>query len=260
MDTPDVEAAADRVGDSRLVEWGARLGYAVSGLVHLLIAGIALDVAWFPSHRRANQSGALGALAHSPGGALLLWVTVAGFTLLGVWQLTETIRPGSASYRAKAAGKLVLYAALGWTAFEFAIGSSTSSKAETKDFTAIVMQHTGGRVVIAAIGLAIVGVGGYHAFKGWKKKFLDDLRERPERGVVQAARAGYLAKGVALVVVGFLFLIAAARRAPSEATGLDGGLRTLSRAPGGTWLLSFVALGIAAYGVYSFARARHARV
>ncbi|HEY5515876.1 MAG TPA: DUF1206 domain-containing protein [Pengzhenrongella sp.] len=263
MDTPDVKTVAHQAGDSKPVEWGARLGYAVSGLLHLLIAWIALKVAWSSGGGSADQSGALATLARSPGGPLVLWVAVVGFALLAVWQLTEAVtgaHGAEASDRAKAVGKLVMYAALAWTALTFASGSSTSSRGQTKDFTATLMSHAGGRLLVGAIGLAVVGIGGYHVYKGWKKKFLDDLRQNPGRWAVQAGRAGYIAKGIALVAVGFLFLVAAVRNAPSKATGLDGGLRTLREAPAGTALLTLVALGIAAYGVYSFARSRYARV
>lgn len=71
---------------------------------------------------------------------------------------------------------------------------------------------------------------------------------------------GYIAKGVALAFVAFLFLVAAFKGAPREATGLDGGLRTLTQLPGGIVPMLFIALGFAAYGVYSFARSRYAKV
>jgi hypothetical protein len=72
--------------------------------------------------------------------------------------------------------------------------------------------------------------------------------------------AGYVAKGVALVVVGGLFVFAALQSDPEEATGLDGALKVVAEQSYGTVLLLLVALGLAAYGVYSFARARFARM
>jgi hypothetical protein len=45
-----------------------------------------------------------------------------------------------------------------------------------------------------------------------------------------------------------------------EASGLDGALRSLRDQPFGTVLLVLMALGFAAYGIYSFARARYAKV
>jgi len=77
---------------------------------------------------------------------------------------------------------------------------------------------------------------------------------------VTAGRVGYIAKGVALVVVGFFFLVAAWQANPDKATGLDGALKSLKDAPFGPFLLTLVAAGIAAYAVYSFARSRYARV
>ena len=54
--------------------------------------------------------------------------------------------------------------------------------------------------------------------------------------------------------------MAALHENSSEASGLDGALRTLRDQPFGQWLLTLVALGLAAYGIYSFSRARHAKV
>jgi type IV secretory pathway VirB2 component (pilin) len=71
---------------------------------------------------------------------------------------------------------------------------------------------------------------------------------------------GYIAKGIALAVVGALFITAVAQNSSSKATGLDGALRSLRQQAVGPWLLTAVALGIAAYGVYSLARSRHALV
>lgn len=263
MDTPDVTEAARQAGESRPVEWGARLGYAVTGLLHLLIAWIAARVAWGGGGATADQSGALGTLAGSPGGPLLLWVAVAGFALLALWQLTEAVTGAhgpTAADRAKSGAKCVMYAALAWTAVTFASGGSSSSKQQSTDFTASIMQHPGGRLLVGLLGLVIVGIGGYHLYKGWAKKFLQDLQQHPGTWATRAGRVGYIAKGIALGVVGVLFVVAAVRKQPSKATGLDGALRTLREGPYGSWLLTAVALGIAAYGVYSFARARYAKV
>jgi hypothetical protein len=45
-----------------------------------------------------------------------------------------------------------------------------------------------------------------------------------------------------------------------DVKGLDGALKSFLALPFGRALLTVVALGIAGYGVYSFARARYARL
>ena len=122
------------------------------------------------------------------------------------------------------------------------------------------MGSPGGRLLVGVVGLVVLGIAGYHVYKGWTKKFLEDLREHPGDWAVTAGRIGYIAKGVALVIVGFFFLVAAWQADPDKAQGLDGALKTLKDAPFGPFLLTLVAVGIAAYGVYSFARSRYARV
>ncbi|WP_324386223.1 DUF1206 domain-containing protein [Nostocoides sp.] len=263
METPDVERHAREVGDSRPVEMGARLGYAASGLIHLVLGWIAVQIAWSRSAASADQSGAFATLAKQPFGELLLWACVAGFALLAVWHLTATITgaagPETAD-RVKAAAKMIMYAALGWTAFTFASGGRTSSKEQTKDFTAGLMSSAGGRLLVGVLGLGIIAAGGYHVYKGWRSKFLEDLVQHPGTWAVLAGRVGYLAKGIALAVMGLLFVVGAMRGSAAKTTGLDGALHSLREQPFGSILLTLVGAGIAAYGVYSFARARYARV
>lgn len=219
-----------------------RVGYAGSGVIHLLIAWAALGIAWAPSGGgTADQSGALAQVAAQPWGRPLLWVTVVGFAGLGLWQLTEAIggwhphgRDGLAA-RGKALGKMVAYLALGWTAATFARGGSSDSSTQTTDATRTLMSGAGGQ-------------------------FLEDLVADPGEVAEQAGRYGYMAKGVALAIVGGLFIVAAWHARANEARGLDGALRTLAETPHGTALLTVVAVGIAAYGLYSFFRARYTKL
>ena len=77
---------------------------------------------------------------------------------------------------------------------------------------------------------------------------------------VHLVNPSHLSFGVGVITPRWLFVLAGVRGAPDQATGLDGALRTLLGAPFGKVLLTLVALGFAAFAVYSFARARHARV
>ena len=257
--TTAARGAAARAGDNVVVEWGARLGYAASGVLHLVLAWLTVQIAT-GAGGQASQSGAVATLARQPFGLFLLWVLVAGFALLALWQVTELFRSRKTFDKAKAGGKAVMYAALAWTAFTFAVGHHTSSNKQTKDFTRTLMGAPAGRVLVGLVGVAIIGIALYHVYKGWTKKFLGDLQEHPGRWAVVAARVGYIGKGIALVAVGVLFIVAAVQQQVGKATGLDGALKSLRDLPAGEVVLVGIALGLAAYGVYSFARARYARV
>lgn len=243
---------------------GARLGYAASGILHLVLGWIAVSLAWGAgaSEESADQSGALAQLRSTPVGGVLLWVIVVGFALLTLWQVATAVTTQETKDRLKSAGKAVTYLVLTGLAARAATGQSSSAggSEQTTSITARVMEHPPGQVAVGLVGLGIVAVGGYHVVKGWREKFLEDLRENPGRAVTVAGRVGYIAKGIALGIVGVLFVVAAVKNDPEEAQGLDGALRTLLELPLGTALLTAVGLGIAAYGVYSFGRARHAKV
>jgi hypothetical protein len=243
-----------------VVEWGARLGYGASGVLHLLLAYLTAQIALGGGSQEASQSRALATLAEESWGQVLLWVIAAGFALLALWQLTELFTRYEASDKAKAGGKLVVYGALAWTSFTFALGSSTSTNEQNKEFTATLMEAPGGRILVGLVGVAVIGIAAYHVHKGWRERFLQDLQEHPGRGVVLAARVGYIGKGIALAAVGILFITAAIQQQAVKATGLDGGLRSMRDLPAGMVILLGIALGLAAYGLYSFARARYARV
>lgn len=253
--------AARKASDHPVVQWGARLGYGANAILHLLLAWLTAQVALGGGgDKQASQSGALATLAQESLGQVLLWVLAAGFVLLALWQLSEIFVEREMFDRAKAAGKLVLYAALAWTSFTFALGGRSSSNKQSKDFTATLMDAPAGQWLVGAVGLGILGIAGYHVYKGWKEKFLEDLREHPGRWAVVAGKVGYIAKGIALAAVGVLFITAAIQHRSGKATGLDGALRSLLDLPAGSIILIGIAVGLAAYAVYSFARARYARV
>ncbi len=262
MDTNDVRAAARQAGDNPALLAAARVGFAVNGLLHLVIAWLGFQLALGGTGGSADQSGALQTLASTALGRVLLWVAVLGFLALAVWQATEAIvAKRELKDKVKSAATGVLYLFLSFSCLNWARGSAgSSSTQQSVDFTASLMGRPAGRVLVAALGLAIIGIGAYFAVKGWRRTFLEDLVGHPGRLVERMGRIGYVAKGVALVLVGLLFVLAAIHGAPGEATGLDGALRSLLAAPYGPFLLIAVSFGFAAYAVYCGARAQHPKL
>ena len=72
MSSTSVHGVVDKATDSKAFEYTARVGFAASGVLHLLVAFIILRLA-FGSGGNADQSGALATLAGQPGGAVMLW-------------------------------------------------------------------------------------------------------------------------------------------------------------------------------------------
>ena len=266
-------SSADRAGNSDALENLARVGLIAYGVVHLLIAWLALQLAWGGSGQSADQSGALATLAEQPFGKPLLWVLALGLVALAVWQLAEVLRQraglrstGEARKKAvtktvKAVAKTVVFLALDVLAFRFATGGGKSSSGQQQQTVSGVFSWPGGRFIVGVAALVIIGVGVYLVRKGITKSFLKEIDTaqapaKQQRLIERLGQVGYPAKGVAIALVGGLLGWAAITFDPAKATGLDGALRTVLDAPFGKWLLTLVALGIAAYGVFLFFRAR----
>jgi hypothetical protein len=261
----DTRDLAARAGNSDALETLARIGYAASGVVHLLIAWIAVQVALGDSGE-ADESGALEQLSGTTFGGVLLWVMAAGLVALAVWHVLEAALPRRGPTkdqvfdRVKAAGKALVYGALGWTAFRVVTGQSADSGESTTEVTSRLMSAPAGRILVGLVGLVVLAVGGYHVYKGAVRKFREDLRSPGgsdlTRSVEILGMTGYIAKGVALGIVGALLGVAALT-ADQDQQGLDAALKALRDQPFGPVLLVLVAAGLAAYGLYSFARARY---
>ena len=63
------------------------------------------------------------------------------------------------------------------------------------------------------------------------RNFLDDLKGKSSDLVRRLGMVGYIAKGLVIVSVGVLVIVAASHSEPSKATGLDGALKTLGAQP-----------------------------
>jgi fumarate reductase subunit D len=258
--TGHVQQAASRAGDHPVLEAGARLGYAASGVLHLLLAWVTVQLAWTSGGEQADQQGALAQLAENGLGLALLWVLLVGFVLLALWQAAEAVAHGEAADRAKNAAKAITYGVLAATTLTVLLGGG-SGGGGSGQATSTLLGSVGGRLLVGAVGVGVVAVGGYHVVKGWRESFLDDLRAHPGRWVRRAGRIGYVGKGAALAVVGVLLVVAAVRSDPEQAEGLAAALHALAGLPFGAVLLTLVALGFAGYGVYALAgRARYAKV
>lgn len=257
-----VRAARSRAGRAL-----ARGGFVAVGILHLVVAYLALRIALGFGQERADRSGAVGTVAAAPGGPLALWFGAACCAALALWWLSEAIlsarRPGDGTWDVlRAAGKAAVFLAVGGLFASYALGARSDSRAKSQELTATVMAAPGGQWLVLVAGAALVVIGGYYAWRGASRRFVDqEVRAKePARPVTAVGVVGYAAKGAALGIVGVLVVVAAARNDPSQSTGLDGALKGLAAQPYGTWLLAAVALGLACFGLYSIARAKYGEV
>ena len=273
MDSAAPKRAAREVERSTPFRWTARAGYVANGVVHILIGVIALVVA-FGGDGETDQGGALMAIASAPLGFLVLWFIAITLWALGLWQILDGIlerkpsddTPGQARKWGQRIGKwgqAAIFITLGFIAAAVALGAQVDAEQAAEDASRGLLVIPGGPLVLALIGLGI-GVGGV-AFivMGVRRSFRTNVaipREGAGRSISGLGVAGFVAKGIALVILGILLIIASARSDADTAGGLDGALRALLGLPYGPLLVGVIGIGFIAHGLFCLFRARYAQL
>ncbi len=247
----------------------ARTGLAARGGVYVLFGVVALLLATGNHSGEADQRGALQALASNTAGAIVVWILAIGLFAYALWRFAVAAFGSSieseAKDRLKALGSGVVYLLLGISAVKIAAGAGGGSQAaQQQGYTAKAMQHTGGRWLVAIVGIAIIVAGGVLVYQAVKREFEEEfdfgkMTEKQRRGVVFLGVFGSSARGVVLALAGVFFVVAAVQEDPKKGRGLDGALHELQRMTGGPFLLGLVAIGLIAFGVFGFAQARWSR-
>lgn len=248
----------------------ARAGYATKGVLYLIIGVLAIALAYGAGGEALGPRGAIGVIGQQPAGNLLLFLTGLGLLLFAFWRFLQagTDPEGQASEKDGAKEGIVrfawvvsglIYGSLSIVAFR-AMGAGQAQQGGGGDWTASLMAIEWGRWLVGAVGLIVVGVAIYQfkrAYEASFMKYMQAMKPKVETWVRRISRFGIAARGVTLMIVGFFILQAAWQADPREAEGLSGALTSLAGSGYGPWVLGLVALGLIAYSIFCFARARY---
>ena len=264
-----VSVEARDLQDSEVLDKGVRVGLVAYGVVHLVVAWLALQLVLGGGGKNASQQGAFAQLARQPLGEVALFFVAAGFAALVVWQVLDAVLGHRSSdgaartvKRVSSAGRAVVYAVLGLDALTTALGARSGGSTDSR--TAEVMSAPGGQLLVGAVGIGIVAVGAVLGYRGISAKFEKQLDVKGRSGdrrapIVTFGTVGYVGKGLSLAAVGVLFVVAAVQHQPGESGGLDAALHRLLGQPFGGVIVGAVAVALACFGLYCFAWARHLR-
>jgi hypothetical protein len=281
------EFAADHPG---LVKFG-RVGWVAKGVVYALTGVLSLLIGLEAARNggasggmqgggdgtEASQSGAIAAIAQNTGGSLLLWIMAIGLVVYALWRLVTVALPAENSVKAWAtrAGYVVsavAYLALAFTAVAIAQspGSSNTQSDGGEDgrierFTRDVMESSGGRLLVGAIGVGLVLLAAVFAWKAVTASFERQLFPQgvgplSYRHLVVLGRIGWIGRAGMMALIGFFLTRAAIRFDPEDANGLDGSLREAAGSSVGTVLVFVVAIGLVVYGAFCILSAPRRRL
>lgn len=248
-----------------------RAGLVAKGVLYGLVGVLAGRVALGHHGQEADQQGAIAAIANGPFGRILLTVLAAGLGGYAVWRAVQAWTDTGdedglegALIRVSYVVRSLLYAGLALAAGRQVLaGRSSGDEDLERSLTARLLEVPAGAVVVAAVGVVLVGVGLYQGWRSATTGFREDLRTMTageHRWVTRIGVAGHAARAVVFALVGVFLVHAALVREATETVGLDGALGELSRQTFGPWLLAAVAAGLLLYGTYCLAEARYGRI
>ena len=238
-----------------------RLGFAARGVMYVLIGYLAIETG------RAESG--TGILDYLSGGAgrLVLALMAIGFIGYAIWRLSEAMIDSEGNgtdakgiaVRAGGGVSGLIHFGLGLYAFALALdmqaGGGGSGGAEKG--AAAALDLPGGPILLTIAAAALFGTGLYQLVKAVRLGFLDHLdREAARQAWVHwVGRAGYGARGIVFLIMGW-FLWRAAESARAEQAGdMDQALAALP-----SILQWIVAAGLLLFGLFSFVEARYRRI
>ncbi|MET9606946.1 DUF1206 domain-containing protein [Streptomyces sp. NPDC006512] len=270
---PGNRSRSARAAGSRAVETGARCGFVARGVIYALVGVLALRIAFADDggDRQADRGGALAEVAGQPFGNVLLWLIGIALAGMALWRLSEALfgqagedgtEPGK---RALSAARCVFYGVVSFSVLAYAAGSgdsgSGSSDQQSDDVTATVMGWPAGQWIVVAAGAALAGAGVWIMVQAARRSFRKHLKSGrmtpgTRRAVDVLGVVGGIARGGAFAAAGGFAVAAGVRHEPGRARGMDDTLRSFAETPAGPWLLGVMAVGLVAFGAFSWASAR----
>lgn len=259
-------APADDAAD-RAVRGSGRAGFAARSVLYVLVGVLALRLATGGgSSTEASQQGAMAELASRPFGGTLLAVLALGLVGYAGYRAVQAVRGdgdgGVVQRRVVPAVRAVVY--LGMAALAVRQLAGAGERTDESSVTAAVLGQPGGRWVVAALGLVIVGVGIKQFVEAWRGDTEElagpaDVPARGRRAVRVAGRVGYVGRGVVFLLGGGFLVRAALRHDPESGVGLDAALQELLEAPFGVAMVAAVGVGLILFGVHCAVEARYGR-
>lgn len=266
---------AQRAANSPAMDAAARWGFVARGVIYLLIGVLALQIAFGGGGKQADRGGALAEIAEQPMGSVLLWVLGIGLVGMALWRLSEALfgaagpDGGKKGKRLLSAGRFVFYGFVAYSVLAFAAGDKGSgggsSDQQSQDVTAKALELPGGQWIVGIVGVGIAVAGLWVGVRAVLRKYhkhlkLSQMSHRARKFTDVTGVGGGAGRGILFTAVGVFVVQAAVEYQPDKAKGFDDTLRSFTDTPAGPWLLAAVALGLALFGIFSFAMARWRKV
>jgi hypothetical protein len=215
----------------RVVDALGRIGLVGYGVVHLLVAWLALQVAFGVPDQAPDAQGAVGTIAGRPGGVVALGVVAVGLVAFALWQLVAAALgfrwvSGSERFRKRvgAVAKAIAMTGLAAIVIQYLVGRRAGASTTVSSLAAQVLALPAGRILLGLAATVILVLAGAITYTGLRRTFMGDLDVHQlgpaaQHAIEVVGAIGHVARAIALAVVGLLAGAAALFADPGRAGG-----------------------------------------
>lgn len=240
-------------------EVAGRLGLLGHGAYYLLLASLVVALTRTGS-AQTDAQGAIDAVLRTPYGTVLLALLVVAFAAYAVHQAVQLVDADEWLDRGKHAASTLVWGGLTSLGASELLGGGGGSSGSTRGLTARVLELPGGRWIVVAVGVALLGVAAYQLNNGLNQRLDTELHELgldERRWARRLGSTGYVGRSAAYAATAVFVITQGLRSSSDAAGGLDSALQRLIGTAYGPPVLWGVAVGFAAFGLYRLVEARY---
>jgi hypothetical protein len=197
---------------------------------------------------------------------VLLVLLTVGLVCYSVWRLIQAFSSAGRE-KTKWPKKVryffsgIVYLSVAGTAIQV-IRNQKGNGNESQYWVSEMLNHSFGQWLVALGALALAGVGIYQVYYGLSEKYRKhvqglNLHSNGSSLLLRSGKIGYISRGIVWLIVAYLFLRAALHNNSSEAGDTGKAFNFIESSTFGSYMLGALGIGLIAYGVFNFIRARY---
>lgn len=249
----------------------ARVGLIAKGIVYVLL-GILGFMAAFEiggqSNDEASKAGVLGSIKESPAGVFGLALLAAGLICYSIWRGVQMFSSNTSHGQKKWLEKLrhllsgLAYLSFAITAIQLIFQNKSNKGDRNQYWASEILNHSYGQYILGLAGIVLAGIGIYQIYHGLSEKYKKHVQEMNLHSsgsslMLRSGKIGYVSRGIVWLVIAYLLLRAALHKNSAEAGDMGKAFNFIEDSAYGSYLLGALGLGLIAYGVFNFIRARY---
>lgn len=249
----------------------ARFGLVSKGIVYFLMGGLSVLAAFGLSSEKGDKSEAFKLIYEQPYGRVILIaiaIGLLGYVMLRLMQAFKNTENKGKDLKGTLdrigyGMSALMYLGIGIYAMKLVLQGASSDQGDSRQFiVSKIFEYPGGEYIVGIASLIVIGMGIYQIARGVTGKFMKRVNlynSNMKDAFKTAGVIGYISRGIVLGIIGYFLFHAAWLSNPNEAKGTGAAFDFLQNTFG-SLMMALVAIGLAAYGVFCFVKAKYQRI